>query len=176
MKKLNLGCGYDIRPGFINADFMKTHPDVLKVDFSKFPYPFSDNEFDEIHAYGVLEHLGETREEFKNVIKELIRITKNSGQWFITVPHDTNPSFYGEFHRTMFHWRSFHYNLSTPEKEIYKDLEVVKRRHIFIKLLFWNFLIISAANLWPKFYENTCLRYLFPCQTLYFEIKVKKND
>jgi len=177
MKKLNLGCGKDIKPGFVNADFVKTHPDVIEVDFTKFPYPFKDNEFDEIHCYDVLEHLAETREEYKNVINEMKRITNNKGVWFIKVPHDTNPSFFGEFHRTNFHWRSFYYRPQTnAQTEIYEDLEIIKRRHIFIKLLFWNFLVIPITRFFPKFYENTCLRTLFPCQALYFEIKVRKND
>lgn len=175
MKRLNLGCGNDIRQGYVNADFIKTHPSVMIVDFSKFPYPFKDNEFDEIHCYGVMEHIGDNKEEFKKAIKEMIRITKNGGKWFLTVPHDTNPCSYGEFHSHFFHWRSFYYRPINPESNIYQNLRVIKRRHIFIKLLFWNFLIMPIANLFPKFYENTFLRYLFPCQSLYFEILVKKN-
>lgn len=176
MKKLNLGCGNNIKQGFINADFIQTHPNIVKVDFTKFPYPFKDNEFDEIYSSNVLEHLGETKEEFKNLIAEMVRITKNGGKWFIIVPHDTNASAHSEFHYTQFHWRSFLYNRrnTNPESEIFVNLEVIKQRHIFIKLLFWNFLIIPVAYLFPKFYENTCLRYLFPCQALYFEIKIKK--
>lgn len=176
MKKLNLGCGNDIRLGFVNADFIKTHPSVIEVDFTKFPYPFKDNEFGEIHSRNVLEHLGETKEEFRNLIKEMVRITMDNGRWFILVPHDTNASAHSEFHRTQFHWRSFLYSRrdTNPESEIYENLEVVRRHHIFVKRLFWNFLIMPIAYLFPIIYENTCLRYLFPCQALYFEIRVKK--
>ena len=34
------------------------HPDVVH-DLNDLPLPFSDNSFDEIHAYEVMEHLGE---------------------------------------------------------------------------------------------------------------------
>ena len=47
--KLNLGCGRDIREGYVNLD--KAGLDGVDVvhDLNVFPYPFEDNEFDEIH-------------------------------------------------------------------------------------------------------------------------------
>jgi len=174
MKKLNLGCGNDIRSGFVNADFIKTGPGVMEVDFNNPPYPFSDNEFDEIHCCGVLEHLGD-KEKFRVILKEMIRITKSGGKWFITVPHQTSCSYGSEFHSIQFHWRSFYYRPEiNPETIIYKDLEVVKRQYVFIKLFFWNFLIMPFVKFFPRIYEHTFLRYLFPCQDLYFEIKITK--
>ena len=54
--KLNLGCGDDIRLGYVNVDFRKTHPSVVEVDLSKFPWPFADDSVDEILMLDFLEH------------------------------------------------------------------------------------------------------------------------
>lgn len=44
--------------GLVTLDISpKHHPDVVH-DLDVLPYPFADNEFDEIHAYEVLEHCG----------------------------------------------------------------------------------------------------------------------
>ena len=85
MKKLNLGCGFFKKEGFVNLDFSKdVNPDVVH-DLNKFPYPFKDNEFDLIEADHVLEHLNEPF----SVMKELRRITKQNGTIIIRVPHAT---------------------------------------------------------------------------------------
>jgi len=50
LKKLNLGCGDKIIPGYINIDKYKTFdPDIIH-DLEKFPYPFKDNTIIEIHS------------------------------------------------------------------------------------------------------------------------------
>jgi SAM-dependent methyltransferase len=62
-------------------------PDVVH-DLEKFPYPFEDNTFDEIHAYEVLEHTG-TQGDWKfffDQFEELHRILKPGGRIFGTVP------------------------------------------------------------------------------------------
>lgn len=68
----------------INQDH---NPDVV-WDLEKFPYPFPDDNFDEIHAYEVMEHLGrqgDWRFFFKQW-NELWRILKPNGLFFGTSP------------------------------------------------------------------------------------------
>ena len=49
---LNLGCGEDYVDGAVNVDYFARRVDV-RHELNTFPYPFSDNEFDEIHwGYG----------------------------------------------------------------------------------------------------------------------------
>jgi SAM-dependent methyltransferase len=68
----------------INPD---CNPDVL-WDLEKLPLPFKDNEFDEIHAYEVLEHVGQ-QGDFKFFFaqfSEFWRILKPGGFFCATVP------------------------------------------------------------------------------------------
>ena len=80
--KLNLGCGPDIRPGYINVDgsynlLLKPSAEIVVHDLNQFPWPFPDNCADEILMWHVLEHLPDT---FK-VVTEVKRILKKGGKF-----------------------------------------------------------------------------------------------
>lgn len=64
------------------------NPDVL-WDLEITPYPFSDNQFTEIHAYEVLEHIGQQGDykTFFAQFTEFWRILKPDGLFCATVPH-----------------------------------------------------------------------------------------
>ena len=49
MTKLNLGCGKDIKEGYINLDIVDYGGNQIH-NINSFPYPFEDNTFDEIYA------------------------------------------------------------------------------------------------------------------------------
>jgi len=53
--KINLGCGNDVRSGYVNVDY-RPIPQVKVVDLSKIPWPFEDKSADEILALDFLEH------------------------------------------------------------------------------------------------------------------------
>ncbi len=60
--KLNLGCGNDVRNGYINCDNgssnqLLANAKILKVDLLEFPWPFESNSADEILMNHVLEHM-----------------------------------------------------------------------------------------------------------------------
>jgi len=75
--KLNLGCGEVKHDGYINVDkYDIFEPDVVQ-DLEKFPWAFEDNSVDEIIMHHVLEHLGQTTEEYMNILAELHRIYVN---------------------------------------------------------------------------------------------------
>lgn len=98
MKELLLGCGSrtekDLSMGSLNFENVTRldnnpahHPDVL-WDLSVHPLPFKDEEFDEIHAYEVLEHLATQGdyEFFFQEFSEYWRILKPGGRFYASVP------------------------------------------------------------------------------------------
>ena len=96
MKKLNLGCGFDKRDGFVNADnFPECSPDIF-CDLEAFPWPFEDNEFDYILMKHVLEHVGADFAVFKQIMQELYRITAHDGVVEIHVPHFSHATFWAD--------------------------------------------------------------------------------
>ena len=54
--KLNLGCGKDIKDGYVNLDIVDYGGNQIH-DINTFPYPFPENNFDEIYASHILEHI-----------------------------------------------------------------------------------------------------------------------
>lgn len=91
MLKLNLGCGQNQIPGYVNVDKFG-QPDV-QCDLEIFPWPWEDSSVDEIRLNHVLEHLGETKEVYLGIMKELYRVTKPNGFIFINVPHPRHDDF-----------------------------------------------------------------------------------
>ena len=89
--RLNLGCGMNLLPGFINVDKFGS-PDI-QHDLERFPWPWPDNSVEHIVMNHVLEHLGQTTEIYFNIIRELYRICQDGGRIYITVPHPRNDEF-----------------------------------------------------------------------------------
>ena len=86
-RKLNLGCGFDKREGFLNADYFSAcNPDVL-MDIETTPWPIEGNAFDYVLLKHVLEHVGADFASFTKVMQELYRITAPDGIIDIHVPH-----------------------------------------------------------------------------------------
>lgn len=82
-RRLNLGCGSDIRSGYVNLDVAALPGVDVVHDLAKLPYPFADNEFDEIICFNILEHLPDTI----GVLEEIWRISRPGGSVHIRVPY-----------------------------------------------------------------------------------------
>ena len=80
--------GYKDFQDLTTLDYNSNHnPDVVH-DLHVHPLPFTDNTFDEIHAYDVLEHLG-TQGDYKfffSEFTEYARILKPNGRFMCSVP------------------------------------------------------------------------------------------
>lgn len=103
MKQLLIGCGssrtkvvsFDNKgwDQLVTLDMNEHHnPDVV-WNLDDLPYPFSDDEFDEIHAYEVLEHTGWQGDWrfFFEQFSEFWRILKPDGMLIGTCPAITSP-------------------------------------------------------------------------------------
>lgn len=164
MKKLNLGCGGDIKKGYINLDMRKAPGVDIVHDLNKFPYPFEDNEFDEIVAYNILEHV----DNMLKTMEELHRILKQGGKLDIITPHYNGPMAWGnpEHRRGYGHDTFFYFVKGYAGKEKYTEQQFSRCR---AKLLFgkkfqiWNWIVEPIANLFPHFYEDTPFS-IFPAQ------------
>lgn len=87
MKRLNLGCGFDKRDGWVNADnFTECMPDLL-FNLEETPWPINDCEFDHILLKHVLEHVGASFDDFSKIMRKLYRVIKVDGVIEIHVPH-----------------------------------------------------------------------------------------
>lgn len=84
MNKLNLGCGTDIREGFMNLDIVNRDGVDAVCDIEMIPMPLGDNKFEEILAYHVLEHIRPWN--FIPLMNDLWRIMKRRGSLCIKTP------------------------------------------------------------------------------------------
>ena len=103
-KILDIGCGVNKVPGAIGMDANpRTAADVIH-DLDTCPYPFADDDFDQVIGRHVMEHV---REPIA-VMMELHRITRQGGLVKLLVPHWTNPDWASDLtHRNHLNSYSF---------------------------------------------------------------------
>lgn len=82
--KLNLGCGDDIREGYVNVDFRATGAAVQIEDLSRFPWTFVDNSAAEILMLDFLEHF--PYRMTTHILLECYRVLRPGGELVIQVP------------------------------------------------------------------------------------------
>lgn len=82
--KLNLGCGEDIRFGYVNIDIRKIWGVNIVLDLENDKLPFQDNLVSEIIAQDVIEHIHYNKIEF--MLRECYRVLKHGGKMYIRTP------------------------------------------------------------------------------------------
>jgi hypothetical protein len=91
--KLNLGCGHNRIPGYINVDSAAAcQPDQL-WDLEQFPWPWADDSVTEAMFVHSLEHIGFEPRVFLQVITELYRVMAPGGEVKIFAPHPRSDDF-----------------------------------------------------------------------------------
>jgi SAM-dependent methyltransferase len=164
--RLNLGCGTDIRPGYINLDIAALPGVDVVHDLGTLPLPFPDEMFEEINCKDILEHL-----DFIPVVREIHRILRPGGRVIIEAPHFTSPAVWIDpTHKTAFSADTFAFFVADSSRAYYFDFHftaVVDRRIVFHRYRWqpWNYVVEPLVNLRPAFqtfYEETFLARLFP--------------
>lgn len=90
--KLHLGCGMHYREGWVNVDNspMARVDHLVDLDDKNLKLPFEDNQFDEVEAIDVLEHI----REIIPLMNELWRVMKEGAVFTIEVPYAGSVDFY----------------------------------------------------------------------------------
>lgn len=101
--KLNLGCGFDLRAGYVNVDdgsmwMGELPPGTLVCNLNHPPWPFQDKCADEVLMWHTLEHLQDTG----STMREVRRILKDGGRFWGQVP-------FGPCHDSITHWQHYRY-------------------------------------------------------------------
>jgi SAM-dependent methyltransferase len=172
---LHLGCGDTKKSGAIGVDIMKDSAADVIHNLNKFPYPFQDDQFDEIYAINILEHL----DNIPKVMEEIYRITKNKARVYITTGHFSGvDSFIDPTHKHFFTSRTLDYfipgtglyKFKYSKMAKFKKIKVVlgpDSRNPFLKL------ILNLINKYQIYYEKR-LAFIFPVGVIYYELETMK--
>ncbi len=167
MNRLNLGCGRDIKKGWINLDFTEEEGVDVVHDLNVLPLPFEDGQFDYVVCQDILEHI-----DFIPLINDIHRILKIGGKLKIRVPHFTSKLNYEDpTHLNQFSIRTFDYFIENDIFSYGRKVNYynkIKKKISFDKgtliLRFNNNLIEKWVNKSKKhqnLYEGSFLR-IFP--------------
>ena len=106
MVKLNLGCGYDIKDGWVNVDrVQRPGVDVLH-DLDVHPWQWEDSSVEELQGHHVVEHVA----DFCGFVNELWRVLAPGAVATLTMPHGrSDRAWQDPSHRRMLTEASFLY-------------------------------------------------------------------
>jgi len=169
-KKLNLGCGKNIRKDFINLDIVKNPGVDIVHDLNQIPYPFKKNEFSYIFADNILEHV----DDLIKILEEIHRISENKAVIDIIVPYFSNIGAYQDpTHKHFFTLKSFDYFTRNFYYNYYTN---VRFKMLNKKLIFSRRLKVFEKffNKYQKMYESLFVPYLIPASAIRFRMMVVK--
>ena len=177
-RRINIGCGQDVRRGWDNLDSHHRPGINIVWDLRKLPIkPIKDNTYDFIYCAYVLE-------DFINplpLLDELVRITKPGGKIEIRVP---NEFVWGSLqHQRPFNLTAFynyargsnHYKCFKPGVKV-KELKYIPVE--FTDIQFYAYVYTRASVfilnlLGRRITDNTFIKFLFPIVNL--KIILQKN-
>ncbi len=168
-RKLNLGCGTDIREGFHNVDVVLLPGVDEQLDLKSYKLPYEENFFEVIVCRDVLEHL----EHYPLMLQEIHRVLQPGGRVEIQVPHFTSWYAFGDpQHVKFFSVRTFDFFIENSRRSYYYPFKFrfIRSR----KLQFSNRIIRAWVNRSfqsQEVYESSLLR-LFPAGNI--EIVLEK--
>lgn len=83
VRKLHLGCGWNLLPGWLNVDYIPKRRGALYLDARR-PFFFSDQTFDYIFSEHMIEHM--SYRDGLNMLAECHRVLKRGGRIRISTP------------------------------------------------------------------------------------------
>ena len=83
LKKLHLGCGENLLPGWFNTDLIP-RPGVAALNVTE-PFPFSSNSFEELFTEHMIEHIPYT--DAASMLKECYRVLQSGGKIRVSTPN-----------------------------------------------------------------------------------------
>jgi SAM-dependent methyltransferase len=135
---LDIGCGTNKIPGAIGMDVNRRSAADVIHDLDDIPYPFPDNQFDEVVGRHVIEHVRDPLA----VVMELHRITRPGGLVKLIAPHWTNPDFATDLtHRN--HLNSYSFRNLIEGREVFPFYTEVRFRERLTR--------VTVLNLWKPF-------------------------
>jgi SAM-dependent methyltransferase len=172
MDKLNIGCGKYPLKGYLNLDIVKLPGVDVVHSLDKYPWPFKNNQFQEVNARHVLEHL----ESGLKPMEEIWRISKNKAEINIEVPLAPGPqAFVDPTHKQFYTFLTFDYFLDEkPEMNYYTKARFsMTSRHLIFgnKLFTWLFNVSESMQ---KFHF-VFLSNIIPAHAMQVKLIVKKN-
>lgn len=131
MRKLNFGCGPDIKQGWDNVDIQKNPKITKSFDFNKFPYPLKENHYDYVLMKQILSYL-----KPKKVLHELHRICKPNAVIIIEVPYYNSKGAFNDMdHLHYFSNTTFKVFVESPNiLQKQKKFEIIKLELIPTKI------------------------------------------
>ena len=181
MKKIDIGCGNSKKNDFIGIDILKLEGVDIVHDLNVFPYPFRDNEIDEVWMDQCLEHLDNPI----RVVEEINRICKNGAKVTIGVPFFR--SFYAYIdptHKNFF--TPYWFDYFDPNKDFHKKYQYSNYKYKVENIIFdreWiesNNKLSLKQQILIKYANNNIEKYtqrwshLFPLNSLTFYLTVIK--
>lgn len=181
MKKLNLGCGQYAKQGYVNLDIVHLQGVDIVHNLNNYPYPFNDNEFDEVLCHHVLEHL----DDIVKPLEEIWRITRNGARIIIEVPIFPGiGAIVDPTHKSFYTFGTFDYFTIKKLFDHYTraEFKIIQRNIIFsctLPLLKWlnnlvNKIVNSHIKLQKTYFWN--FSYLFPASSLNVELETVKDN
>lgn len=172
-RRLNLGCGRDLRPDCLNVDRSAEVGADMVLDLGQAPYPLPCDHFEHIWALDVVEHL----DDLLAFMEEVHRLLRPGGTVEITAPHfSCANSFTDPTHKRHLGCFSFDYFLADHKLAYYSRARFTLEERLLVFPSTWlDSLFARWARRHLAFYERR-LAWVWPAWFLVFKLRAVKEE
>jgi SAM-dependent methyltransferase len=145
LRKLNVGCGRDVREGYVNLDIAPLAGVTVVHDLTVFPWPFDENTFDEVLVMSVLEHLPNA----VRTMEEIWRICGDGAAIVVRVPHwNSRTAWLDPTHIRPFDAETF--DFFDPDTELCRERPYYSQARFRVEAITFNGFWFRRAWPWSK--------------------------